>query len=410
MFPSNPEPSVLSEKTIATLKAQTIDRHGPGKILNDMDIMLNYLEAEIPISGTKETIPMDLLAEIDAALSLSMPLTLQRPQQQSYSQIHGLYLLLRTSGLARVKIKGKKKYLVLNPEVLTSYRQLNPTEQYCSLLELWLIRADDQVLGGAGPNWSVSQSILLYWRNGIVGDHSYFKDPDNLSRNPGHHHVALMHLFGLLTVTSDKTTKRKKAWPIKSILPTTFGDAILELIDQNAIGLFQQWEGYENPSSPIGEFQVFLKEYFPEWRNSLAVPQVQPIGGMRTFRVALKKIWRRIEISADLTLDDLAYSILDSVEFDADHLYQFTYQSLNGRTIDVTHPYMEEPPSTNDVKISDLPLAIGESMKYLFDFGDCWRFTVTLESIDASDSRSEHLALIETHGKAPEQYPSYDED
>jgi hypothetical protein len=410
MLSPDPEPIVLSEKAIATLMAQTIDRHGPGKILDDIEVMLNYLEAEIPVSDTKETIPMTLLAEMDAALSLSIPITLQRPQQQSYSQIHGLYLLLRMSGLARIKIKGKKKHLVLNPEVLESYRSLNPTEQYCCLLEIWLIRADDRILGGTGLNGAVSKSILFYWRDGVLGDNKYFKDPDNLSYNPGYHHLALMHLFGMLTVTSDKAIARKKAWPIKSITPTTFGYAILELINQNDVGFFEQWEGYENPSAPIGELQMSFGQYFPEWRNSLAVPQVQPIEGMRTFRVALRKIWRRIEISSDLTLDALADGILDSVEFDSDHLYQFTYQSLNGRTIDVTHPYMEESPSTDEVKIIELPLEIGESMKYLFDFGDCWRFTVTLESIDVSDTRSQHLALIETHGKAPEQYPSYDED
>ncbi len=63
-------------------------------------------------------------------------------------------------------------------------------------------------------------------------------------------------------------------------------------------------------SYPIGELQPALTPYFPDWKNSLAVPEVPKIHGMRTFRVALKKIWRRISISPDHDLTDLADAIL----------------------------------------------------------------------------------------------------
>ncbi len=129
---------------------------------------------------------------------------------------------------------------------------------------------------------------------------------------------------------------------------------------------------------------------------------------MRTFRVALDKIWWRITISSDQELTDLAEAILTAVKFDRDHLYMFTYRDLMGRTVQAYHPFTEmDSPSTDEVELVELPLAIGESMEFLFDFGDCWRFKVTLESIDETDHRSQHMELLESHGKAPKQYGRY---
>jgi len=49
-------------------------------------------------------------------------------------------------------------------------------------------------------------------------------------------------------------------------------------------------------------------------------------------------------------------------------------------------------------------------MTYLFDFGDHWEFDVMLECIGAVDRKVKKPRLLETHGKAPEQYPSFDDD
>ena len=92
--------------------------------------------------------------------------------------------------------------------------------------------------------------------------------------------------------------------------------------------------------------------------------------------------------------------------------------------------------TTADVKVGDLPIPVGGTMEYVFDFGDWWTFEVQLESIEtlapeeskpASKStkgkkskttkktakRSKQKPqgeIIESHGEAPEQYPSYDDD
>ena len=408
----------LSDSTIATLQAQCIDLEAPGKILQDMDVMLRHLQEGIPVSDIQQTIALKLLPTLNEDLSLSIFPNLQRPQQKSYAQIHGLYLLLRASGLTSITAKGKKTYWIINPEILAAYRKLSPVEQYFNLLEIWLIRADDSILGERSLDWMNRTRILNYWKLAMIDKNPYGNNPDHLSFSPGFHHVALMKLFGLIAVTSKspaktsaKSSAKTKSWDIKSIAPTPWGYAVLELFDRATRQRAWNWTFYSDKSCPIGELQPALQPYFPDWKNSLPLPEVLKSPGMRTFRVALNKIWRRIAISPDCNLTDLADAILTSVDFDRDHLYQFTYPDLMGRLVDVCHPYMEESDlSTDEVEVLELPLAIGKSMEFLFDFGDCWRFTVTLESIDEDDHRSQHIDILESHGKDPEQYGRYNDD
>ena len=133
---------------------------------------------------------------------------------------------------------------------------------------------------------------------------------------------------------------------------------------------------------PFGVLQPVLQPYFPEWRNNLSVPKWTFRDGAHIFKVSLGRIWRRIVIPADQTLAALASTILNSVEFDHDHLYRFSYQNRFGALEDVNHPYMEEGPWASEVLVGEIPLRLGQTMSYLFDFGDDWEFAVTLERVD----------------------------
>jgi hypothetical protein len=47
-------------------------------------------------------------------------------------------------------------------------------------------------------------------------------------------------------------------------------------------------------------------------------------------------------------------------------------------------------------------------MNFLFDFGDNWKFTVKLERVEPRGARK-RPRILERHGKAPPQYPAWDE-
>ena len=110
-----------------------------------------------------------------------------------------------------------------------------------------------------------------------------------------------------------------------------------------------------------------------------------------------------------LTMDTLATTIINAFEFTHDHLYRFSYRNSFGVEKHITHPYLEEEPLTSEVLVGQVPLREGQSMIYLYDFGDWWEFDVTLERVDSPDPAMKEPAILDARGEAPEQYPSWDE-
>jgi hypothetical protein len=60
------------------------------------------------------------------------------------------------------------------------------------------------------------------------------------------------------------------------------------------------------------------------------------------------------------------------------------------------------------VGVGDVPLAVGGSMTYLFDFGDHWEFEVTQEGVDPPAAAPRRPELLDGRGEAPEQYPNWE--
>jgi hypothetical protein len=75
---------------------------------------------------------------------------------------------------------------------------------------------------------------------------------------------------------------------------------------------------------------------------------------------------------------------------------------------EVNHPYRDEGPFSDEVRIGDLPAQPGFSMLYNYDFGDNWRFGVVLERIDPSDPSVDRYRIDQSVGKSPKQYPNWD--
>ena len=183
-----------------------------------------------------------------------------------------------------------------------------------------------------------------------------------------------------------------------------FGSALIQILVRAFLEQGMIWPSRHNPSVPFGELQPVLQPYFPQWQHTLVIPEFEFRSGVYTFKVSLGKIWRRIAISSQLTLETLSSLILQSVNFDSDHLDRFSYQNQFGRTVHISHPYADGSPSTDEVCIGDLPLREGASLTYVFDFGDWWEFTLQLEHIDTDDLRDDYGAIIESKGSAPLQY------
>ena len=399
----------MSQPAIA-ISQQAITETTPGSILQDFQTLLDFIAQEgIAVGGKRNLIPMKSLAQINQQLAEPIKTDLQRPQQKSYPTINGLYLLLRATGMGKVVQQGKTSKLMLDPMMLDNWQQMNLTERYLNLLEAWLVVANEEMLGERGY-MTEGTRCLQYWSKISAKGEKFpdYQTQQNLKYYPGFHNLALMKLFGLIEASYGKP-EAGKGWRVKSIKQTAWGKGLLQVAFAGWTFPEMIWDDDEQAVDiQFGKLQPALQPYFPQWQKIIELPKIESSQGVYSFKVSWQQIWRRIAISSDLTLWDLSQLILLSFDFDCDHLDMFSYKNQLGRTVQVVHPYMNESPSTDEVKIADLPLTVGSVMEYLFDFGDNWEFQLQLEEIK-SDLRPGYGEIIASEGKAPEQYPDWEE-
>lgn len=399
----------LSPDHKQVLRATSIDESGPGTVLQDFEALLTYIRECGPRATDKQRVlSLSTLTEINERLTHPLQLGLKRPQQKSYPPIHGLYLLARASGLTH--LVGNT--LVVDEEVAQLWADLNPTEQYFTLLEVWLLRGRPEIVGErgfgvAGENFEKWTSFRMRIPDEGLQIADNRDEGERLTYRPGWYNLGLLNLFGLMTV-QDTPSEPGAGWRIERIERTSFGDALLALL---LTEFFGNWDNVmalgETQPVPFGALQSVIQPYLPAWEHNLCIPEHEFLEGVCIFKVSLGRLWRRIAIPADMTLEALAHAIIKAVEFDYDHLYTFTYRNRLGMVKHVNHPYMDEKPWTDEVRVGDLPLNTGQTVTFVYDFGDWWEFDVKLERIDPVDSSLEGPIVIEEQGESPEQYKSW---
>jgi hypothetical protein len=407
---------VLSPLHLRVLQNQPISEHEPEAVLRDFASLLDFVGArEIVVSGKLQLLPMSLLAEVNSRLSRTNTVNLKRPQQKSYPYINGLYLLLRASGLSLVEHRGNKQFLLLDDDALRSWHGLNLTERYFTLLGAWLIRGRGEILGEDRYPFSELRQCRDFVQRipeaglRVAGDK---QTESMIPFQPGLRNVALLDLFGLVSVWQGEP-EPGRAWSITRIFRKPFGDALfclLSNISGDEAELWWPWKTRRDEAGMLREVQSRLQPYFPEWRETLTPPEATMRNGLHVFKVSLGRVWRQIAIPGEATLEALSEAILDAFDFDNDHLHLFRYRNRFGIFEEVKHSYMEESPSTAEVKVGELPLQPGSALEYLFDFGDDWLFEVRLEKLEPTNPKIRKPVLIDSRGQAPPQYQSLDDE
>ena len=128
--------------------------------------------------------------------------------------------------------------------------------------------------------------------------------------------------------------------------------------------------------------------------------------------VGHRGVSRTFALAGDQTLELLHVLLRGGFGWEEDHLYSFW---LDGEfwgdpASEYTAPFEpEEGAQTADVPLDGLGLEPGQTIAYIFDFGDEWR--VDLRVADIRPAGEEKLPqLVASRGDAPPQYPDYDED
>ncbi len=118
--------------------------------------------------------------------------------------------------------------------------------------------------------------------------------------------------------------------------------------------------------------------------------------------------YRHLRISGNETLHDLADAILWAFDFKHDHLYSFFMDNIWwSPDAEYRSPFDGEPPSADRVKLAKLRLEKGQAFKFVFDYGDEWRFQCKVLQI--LNERTDDTEIVRMKGAPPEQYPYYEE-
>jgi hypothetical protein len=314
----------------------------------------------------------------------------------------------------------------VSEETRNRWAALNPTEQYFALLEAWLIHAEDDVLGGepsrgrnqfwdnfaflhrdASAQWKPREKLGLwssFWGQGLAWN------------------IQLQARFGLIEIAplplAGRTTSTR-GWMLGSARRTPWGEAVAW-----AIGEFLR----SVPDSPkelyyfalpedagFGFLRPAFQEYFPEWQKVFteALPRVRE--GLYIFKVNLDPRrygtggWRRLAVPHTCNLEVVALAVLKAYKFDDDHLWAFRFRDQFGKARVYNHFECDEGPYTDEITVGESGLPEGQTMKFRFDFGDCWDFLLRLERVEPGGPKLGQPKVIEAAGEPPKQYPVYDE-
>ncbi len=412
----------LSSAQETLLQKQEITRDEPGTILRDVDAMLDIVGKNgLRVSESRGAIYTKRLSEINEQLSHSLTVDYERLTQKAFPTIAGLNLLLRAAALVRINRDGTHPTMERNEEIVASWHDLNPTEQYMSLLEAWLNRADERTIfekSGTRPMTSLLE-ILRFIQN-IPPTGWDLDDGDresSLRYGPGSAGLALMWLFGLVDL-EERGTEAGEPWKVDRIALPAFGKTLLRRLGwainekskatRNDPDDAWEWRPDIGPMELTrNDLQRVLQPYFPEWEQHLARPHPDFRPEPHVFTVELYDQCRwRVAVPGTAPLDALSSCLLRAAQFDRDHLYRFTYEDPYGHEQQVNDPRgHQEPPHADETQVGDLPLRPGAEMTYLYDFGDRWTFDLTLEAVGSDDVDVEEPTVLDAEGEPPEQYP-----
>lgn len=418
------------------LTEQEIVPVDPGTILKEIEIFIEFLGPSGIVSKSRNaTLPAERLPELNAKMSHPVELVLKRALLKDYPNLAGIFILLRVMEL--LQMRGSR--LAPDPVALEFWRSLNPTEQYFALLEALLFQAQSSVLGGERRRLEEPAIETVPFLLGQLGDRwrsfDLYEATNSLGPNG---EIPPWNLFaqqqmGLLELRPANFSEKERAysggrgWLAGAARLTSWGTAVAwALLDfrekQERETAKEEEEEQEEqcdeaseepePASEFGILQPVFQPYFPEWQTVYSRPKRHARSGNHIFKATLMgwrggngRIWRRLAVPADATLEDLALAILQAFKLDDDHLYDFRYRDERGKRRQYNHSYTDEGPYLHEIAVGESELPLKANMDFTFDYGDYWQFKVRLEEVDLGSSRLGQPKLIESAGEPPPQYP-----
>ena len=413
----------MAESGRQLLATQKFSVDGPGTILRDVEAVIDFVSKRDLSTGSRQgNLPAEVLPELNLQLAAPIEVPLKRPLLRDYPNIGGVYVLLRVMDL--LQVEGKR--LSINPKALAFWHGLNGTEKYFSLLEAWLFRADASVLGGSErrsmPQFSGNLMFLLSlskstWNTFDEDCHLY---PS--SGSASNWNAQLQARFGLIEVEPRPLKGRQgdaRGWLMEKARRTAWGDAVgLTILASGLIGpkelqLMQEikWLPDLPDDFGFGSLQLAFRSHFPEWKRVYGLAHSAGQPGIYVFKASFadhrapRDVLCRLAVPGYASLHKVALAVLRAFKFsDTGHLYKFNFRDRLGKTRTYFHPASDEGPYADEAAVRDLDLPEKHIMKFLFDFGDSWKFELQLERIEPPEKHKTPIKITEVVGRPPKQY------
>ncbi|MDF0728241.1 plasmid pRiA4b ORF-3 family protein [Cytobacillus sp. S13-E01] len=427
----------------------------PITLVRDFEQFISYVENHpIHLTKTMEYISRRHLPEINNRMTVRNEAATSHTEQEYYPYIH-LFYFLGLSGQLLKKESGKGgKFTLEQADRLQLYKELTDIEKYFFLLEiLWVDVNWARLLNERYNSLTFSlQEIFFMLSEEKEGYKIFLQESGNLKEriladrlDKWGYFLLYFEWFGFWECEIDQehvdTYYRKNQYFAKSIMLTDFGSKVIPilLLDRNlqiwniperrVSGEVNPIPGAELEDMMYGEipdmvvnaifermevdqssqpFFLPFKSLYPNESLHRTLPRNRRkfIEGIYTFRVSLSSgVWRKVVLSGKHTMEHLHYMIINSFDFDDDHLYSFFMDGKKWSNDCITSPHdFDEHPKSNKVQIGGLGLVSGQRFLYLYDFGDEWSFIVEMDSIRETVSEPFQPYVKESKGKAPDQY------
>ena len=123
-----------------------------------------------------------------------------------------------------------------------------------------------------------------------------------------------------------------------------------------------------------------------------------------------RSCYRYIQIGKQKTLGALSEAILSAFEFDDDHCHAFFMDDRYWSDLGAYYSddMDESCRMSYKMPLGRLGLEKGDKFKYLFDFGDEWRFQCRV--MQELEEKTKYFRVIKAVGDPPTQYPGWDDE
>jgi hypothetical protein len=130
-----------------------------------------------------------------------------------------------------------------------------------------------------------------------------------------------------------------------------------------------------------------------------------------------RKVTRKLELKDIQTLDDLHEAIIyKSFQWDDPHLYSFFMDNKPNSenremeySCDTDPDFLDEPRKSSNISLKKLDLKQDQKFLFLFDYGDNHHFRIMVNGFGETQKGKRYPVILEEKGKAPDQYPEYEE-